>query len=207
MELKSLRAVFNCDDFPPAWICIGKRRRCGREEQNRNQDPSSEPNPEKRRVVSLSLFLSCSIPRVYLRQRAATWRIRTGGLRNICSLNARLQHSQSDPTERNGKESKRKGGGRESLVRTRRTRRKKRGEKTRRGGCERVRPGRWRLVNERPARLSSNPSRKQSRILTLIYRSLPQRFTPLITVPVSQPPQPGSRSHTPARINPLSLVS
>lgn len=57
MEHRSLaRAAFNCDDFPPPWICIGRRGFVGSREQNCDQDPSSEP--EKQRVVSLSVFLS-----------------------------------------------------------------------------------------------------------------------------------------------------
>ena len=72
-------------------------------------------------------------------------------------------------------------------------------ERERGGGRERMRKGSAgpvRLVNGKTVRLSCNPSRKQSRILTLIYRLLPLCSTPLIiwTKPVAAA-APGSCSH------------
>lgn len=115
MEHRSSRAALNCDDFPPARICIGRDGGLWyRAELQSRSVVRAEPGET---TLSLSLSLSVSLSLLGpLCARNSVW-LRTEDedededeeseeARGIYAtlVDARLQHSQRVPTERNGKE-------------------------------------------------------------------------------------------------------
>lgn len=165
--------AFNCDGFPSIWICIGRDGgrviKIGTESGETMRCVSFFPLPP----LSLFLSLGSAFARGAARGNVEDedpWNIRYALVE--CSFAAFAE----GPGREKRKRVKRGG---ESLVRT--DERKERGERERERENWREEDakgfgGPVRLVNERPARLSSNPCRKQSRILTLIYRA----YTPAV---------------------------
>lgn len=158
--------------------------------KTRNQDPFGEPNPEKRRGMYFSLFLSSFSPSGRP-LRAAARRMRTGGPPpwNICraalvecsfAAFAEGPRREREERERNGKESRGEEkvssravrDGPEKEMRRERERERERRERRRRIDAKGFRRRGWSMKGPRYRAATPFSNRKQSRILTLIYRAV-----------------------------------
>jgi len=211
MEHRSSRAALNCDDFPPARICIGRDGGLWyRAELQSRSVVRAEPG-ETTLSLSLSLFLSRSLylswvrcargtaygygrrmrTRTRTRRRFAEYMLRSWML--VCSIrrgSRQRETGKSHGGKRKPRRNEMRLGGKERRGKRDREIELEKGTRKRTQNGRAARWG-WSMQDrERVAITRANPFRKQSRILTLIYRA----NSPLCSAPLSACGESSSRS-------------